>query len=92
MNDLLLLEYSNFIKDYNGFFDFYLLTQREREITFLINKGKKNRDIGNTLFISETTVKKHVYNIYNKLNINSRLELICILRDSIHSNNSIKAC
>lgn len=54
----------------------YGLTRRETEITGLILQGKSNAEIGGELFISETTVKKHVSNIFEKTGINRREELI----------------
>ncbi len=52
------------------------LTEREIEICLLIcDYMLSNRKIGESLFISEATVKKHTNNIYRKLNINSREEL-----------------
>lgn len=57
----------------------YNLTPREKEVVFLITKGMRNKNIGKVLYISETTVKKHIYNIFNKLSINSRFELITML-------------
>ena len=52
------------------------LTDREREIVVLVTQGLKNKDVGNRLFISETTVRHHLTTIFNKLNISSRFELI----------------
>lgn len=92
MNDLLLVEYTGFCRDYKIFFNSNCITNRESEITFLINKGYRNRVIGELLFISETTVKKHVYNIFNKLTINSRFELICALRDNAQIIKVSRAC
>ncbi len=80
MNDLLVVEFSQFLEKYSITYKNYNLSKREQEVVFLINKGLKNRVIGETLYISETTVKKHVYNIFNKCNLNSRFELICHLR------------
>ena len=52
------------------------LTEREIEICLLIcDYMLPNRKIGERLFISEATVKKHTNNIYRKLSINSREEL-----------------
>lgn len=59
----------------------YGLTRRETEITQLILKGKTNAEIAGELFISETTVKKHVSNIFEKTGINRREELIIKVRD-----------
>ncbi len=50
------------------------LTSREREILKLLTKGFSNKLIGNTLNISDGTVKVHVKNLLRKLNLRSRLE------------------
>lgn len=52
------------------------LTKREQEILTLLAEGLKNQDIADKLFISAATVKKHVENIYNKLQLHSRVELV----------------
>jgi len=58
------------------------LSFRENEVMELISKGKTNKQIASALNISENTVKYHVKNIYNKLNIKSRKEVIgAIKRD-----------
>ena len=54
------------------------LTEREREILLRIASGKSNRDIGETLFIAEGTVKFHVNNIFAKLAVNDRTEAVII--------------
>jgi two-component system NarL family response regulator len=53
---------------------FRQLTEREIEILTEIGHGRRNRDIGETLFISEKTVKNHISSIFAKLEINSRAE------------------
>ncbi len=58
----------------------YKITNREQEIIQLIQAGHTNSSIGKQLFISEKTVANHIYNIYKKLNITSRFELICLLK------------
>lgn len=58
----------------------YELTQREQELVSLIYEGKSNADIASLLFISESTVKTHVYNIFRKLNIKNRIQLVCVVR------------
>ena len=50
------------------------LTRREWEVFSLIAVGKRNRQIGAALCISEATVKRHVYSIFQKLHVPSRLE------------------
>ena len=55
--------------------DFSSLTRQEKCVAELIARGLTNREIGEELCISETTVKKHVSNIFEKLGISSRKEL-----------------
>ncbi len=57
-------------------FEKYQISKREREIVQLLLKGKTNRDIEEELFISLRTVKCHVYNIYQKVGVKNRMELV----------------
>jgi DNA-binding NarL/FixJ family response regulator len=50
------------------------LTPREVEVLKEVATGKRNREIGETLFISEKTVKNHLSNILFKLQVNDRTE------------------
>jgi DNA-binding NarL/FixJ family response regulator len=50
------------------------LTDRELEVLKEVTTGKRNREIADTLFISEKTVKNHISNILSKLNANDRTE------------------
>jgi DNA-binding NarL/FixJ family response regulator len=50
------------------------LTPRELEVLQLIAMGKSNREIANTLFISERTVKNHVNSILRRLNLRDRTQ------------------
>lgn len=59
----------------------YELTKRELEILEEIYSGKTNTQIAETLFISESTVKAHVYNLFRKLGVKSRVEAVCIVRE-----------
>jgi len=52
------------------------LSKQEKVIKALIKSGKSNKEIASELFISLSTVKTHITNIYTKLNINNRNELI----------------
>ena len=54
------------------------LTDREMEVLRLVARGLNNRDIAKELFISENTVKNHVRNILEKLQIHSRMEAVMI--------------
>lgn len=50
------------------------LTERETEILRLIATGAKNREIADALFLSAHTVKTHIYNIFRKINVNTRTQ------------------
>lgn len=54
----------------------YALSHREAEILKLIADGKSNAEICTGLCVSISTVKKHVYNIFNKAGVNSRTQLL----------------
>jgi predicted ATPase/DNA-binding CsgD family transcriptional regulator len=59
------------------------LSARQAEIADLIAGGKSNREIAETLFLSERTVETHVTAIFNKLNVRSRTELVAaVLRSA----------
>ncbi len=52
------------------------LSKRELEILKLVTKGYKNEEIADQLFVSLDTVKKHLYNAYQKLNVSNRVRAI----------------
>jgi two-component system NarL family response regulator len=52
------------------------LTDRELQVLRLVAKGMNNRDAARELFISENTVKNHVRNILEKLQLHSRMEAV----------------
>ena len=54
----------------------YLLTEREKEIFQQVTMGCGNADIAANLCISVYTVKRHLNNIFKKMNVKSRFELI----------------
>ena len=54
----------------------HLLTKRECEVLQLLTDGQSNRVIGETLYISEKTVKNHVSSILQKMNVNDRTQAV----------------
>ena len=57
------------------------LTPRETEVARLVSLGSRNKEIARQLDISEGTVKMHLHNLYEKLNVSSRTELAILVRD-----------
>lgn len=57
------------------------LTDREAEVARLISLGMSNKEIGKELFITETTVKKHVTHIFDKMKLDNREELIKLIKE-----------
>ena len=53
-----------------------ILTSREREVLTLLAEGKKNQEIAGALFISVNTVRRHRYNIMEKLNLDNLADLL----------------
>ena len=60
----------------------YDFTDREFEVLKCLIEGMNINEICNTLFISTSTVKKHMTNIYKKLNIEGRHQLISCMLDN----------
>ncbi len=54
--------------------DNFQLTPREKEILVLLSSGKSNAQIAEELFISQSTVKTHIYNIFQKINVPNRIQ------------------
>ena len=52
------------------------LTRREKEVLALLVGRLTNKEIGERLFISTATVKRHAHNIYEKLNVKGRHEAV----------------
>ena len=53
-----------------------ILSNRENEILELLSRGMLYKEIAGKLFISQETVRKHVYHIYEKMHVNNRVEAI----------------
>ena len=66
----------------------YRISKREREIVELILKGKSNKEIQDILFISFSTVKNHIYTIYQKMGINSRSQLMHMVMELSKSKDA----
>jgi DNA-binding CsgD family transcriptional regulator len=62
------------------FLSTFQVTRREQEIILLLLEGAGGREIGTRLFISPKTVENHIYNIYQKLGVNSRVQLYRLIR------------
>ncbi|MBT8764289.1 response regulator transcription factor [Desulfohalobiaceae bacterium Ax17] len=52
----------------------YGLSSREKQILSMLAHGASNKDIADYLGISLNTVKTHIYNIYNKINVSNRYQ------------------
>jgi ATP/maltotriose-dependent transcriptional regulator MalT len=64
----------------DAFLSRYGITDREREIILKVVQGKSNADIAGELFISLATVKTHLHNIYKKIGVDSRYDLLARVR------------
>ena len=67
------------------------LTQREEEVLDLLTKGITYKGVSNKLFISETTVKTHVNNIFQKLQVNDRTQAVLYAINNGFPRNKVKA-
>ncbi|MDR3136473.1 MAG: helix-turn-helix transcriptional regulator [Coriobacteriales bacterium] len=64
----------------------YNLSQRQKEILELLAKGRNTSYITKHFFISRSTAKTHIYNLYRKINIHSREELLNLIEQPIDNN------
>ena len=63
----------------------YFYTQKYRRGDSRKRKEKKNKklmsEIAEMLFLSESTVKTHIYNIFRKMEVKNRVSVICIINE-----------
>lgn len=64
----------------------YGITAREGEIVRLLIEGRTNEEIAGRLFISNHTVKNHVHNVYQKLGIGNRVQLVQRFRSALEES------
>ena len=57
------------------------ITKREQEIIVALLHGKSNKELAETLFVSEKTIETHLANIYRKVGVKNRLELFSRLQN-----------
>jgi DNA-binding NarL/FixJ family response regulator len=62
----------------------FQLTKREREVVDLISQGMSNKEIALELHIATFTVKSHVHNVLEKLELTTRLQIAAFVRDEAH--------
>lgn len=68
-------EENNFFSLFSKLFSQYKISRREQEIVYLISQGKSYKAVGDKLYISQHTVKNHMYRIYRKMGIKNRVQL-----------------
>ncbi|XOV80819.1 MAG: response regulator transcription factor [Aestuariibacter sp.] len=65
----------------NAFSD---LSHREMQVLQYLMQGKSNKSIADQLYLSERTIKFHCSNIYKKLNIDNRTNLIIKMAEKLY--------
>jgi DNA-binding CsgD family transcriptional regulator len=63
-----------------GFREAYGITERESDVVALVAQGLSNKEIADSLFVSLTTVRTHLYNVFKKTGAKSRIDLLRIAR------------
>lgn len=58
------------------FYKYYRINSREKEILNLLLQGYTNKEISEKVYLSEGTVKNYIYNIFQKLNISNRMQIL----------------
>lgn len=65
----------------------YLLTKREIEVMELVYRGYSNVEIAEKLDLAPNTVKKHIYNMFEKINVSSRTQMVKFVLQHNLGNN-----
>jgi ATP/maltotriose-dependent transcriptional regulator MalT len=60
----------------------FSLSDREFDVLKLIADGRSNNEISEQIEVSVSTVKKHIYNIFNKAGVNSRTQLLNLVYEN----------
>ncbi|MGF1910779.1 response regulator transcription factor [Vibrio kasasachensis] len=71
----------------NGVLD--LLTRREQQILKHLVNGYSNQQIADKLFVTESTVKTHVYKLYRKINVRCRRDAISLVKN-MHAGSKVR--
>lgn len=58
------------------------LSSRELEVLTILATGKSTKEIARQVYLSESTIKTHLANIYRKLEVNNRLSAVAVARDN----------
>jgi DNA-binding NarL/FixJ family response regulator len=58
-----------------------LFTPRELVVLQYLSNGMRNKEIATALFVSDDTIKKHLYNMFQKLSVKNRLSLVSKARE-----------
>lgn len=61
----------------------YGLTKQEKNVCDMLNKRISNQEITDSLYISVSTVKKHIYNLFNKTSVSSRGMLVSLFLNQL---------
>jgi DNA-binding CsgD family transcriptional regulator len=67
------------------FISHFKISDREKEVIALLLEGMANKEIAEVLFISPRTVENHLSSIYQKAEVNSRVQLINLIRANTSS-------
>ena len=68
------------VKELKQFRSKYKITKRQEEIIRMIINGKLNKEIAQSIGVAESTLKGHITNVYNKLGVTNKIELLNLLK------------